>query len=170
MRFGKPFSPWNHTRHTSSPGMNQRDQGVGRRLPSLHQGDTFPTSRNSMEARYVAEWKLAWFSDSTVLCFRIGHDKPIHIYMDHPRVFNRIDNLEATLIKDKLQTTHIATAVWFGGPVPQQGGTLHMIEDILLESPRFKKHHISMLHLQANVIRTAPGLLPQCSSLCSEGE
>jgi hypothetical protein len=51
----------------------ESDQGKGRRLSSLRQGDTFPTSHNSMEARYVAEWKLAWFSDSMVLRFRLGH-------------------------------------------------------------------------------------------------
>jgi hypothetical protein len=136
------------------------DQGMGRRFPSLRQGDTFPTSRNSMEARYVAEWKLVWFSDSTVLRFRLGHDKPIHIYMDHQRVFNHIDDLEATLIVDKLQTPHTATAVWLGGPAPQQG-TLDMIEDILLASPCFKKHDILMLHLQADVIHTARGQLPR---------
>ena len=36
-----------------------------------------------------------------------------------------------------------------------------MIEDILLDSPRFKKYKISMLHLQSQIIRTAPGQLPK---------
>jgi hypothetical protein len=113
-----------------------------------------------MEARYVAEWKLAWFSDPTVLRFRLGHDKPANSYLDHQRVFSRLDELEATLIKDKLQTAQTATAVWFGGPVPQPG-TMDMIADILLDSPHFQKYAISMLHLQTEVIRTAPGQLPR---------
>jgi hypothetical protein len=112
--------------------------GMGRRLTSLQQGDQFPTSRNNMKACYIAEWRLAWFSDPTVLRFRVGHDKPIQFYLDHPRIFNRLDDLEATLLKDKLQSGHTATAVWFAGPLPQRG-TLDLIEDILLESPRFKK-------------------------------
>jgi hypothetical protein len=113
---------------------------MGRRLPSLPQGDTFPATRNSMEARYVAEWKLK------KLRFRVGHDKPIQFYLEHPRLFNRLKALEATLLQDKLQSAHTATAVWFAGPLPQQG-TLDMIEELLLASPRFQKHDISVLHL-----------------------
>jgi hypothetical protein len=73
------------------------DQGSSRRLPSLRQGEQFPLQRNSIEFRYVAEWKLAWFSDLTTVRFRIGHDKPITSYLENSRVFNRVDDLEGLL-------------------------------------------------------------------------
>jgi hypothetical protein len=48
--------------------------GLGRKLSSLRQGDTFPSSRNSMEARYVPEWKLAWLSHLESLSCALYHN------------------------------------------------------------------------------------------------
>jgi hypothetical protein len=148
-----PILPWLEPIH-----------GMGRRLPSLRQGVTFPVTRNSMEACYVAEWKLAWFSDQTILRFIVGQDKPIQFYLEHPCLFNRLEVLEATLLHDKLQPARTATAVWFAGPLPQHS-TPDMIGELLLVSPRFQKQDISMLHLQIGVIRTSPGQLPRNTPL-----
>jgi hypothetical protein len=101
---------------------------------------------------------LAWFSDLTSIRFRLGHDKLITSYLENSRVFTRVDDLESTLIKDKLQSSSTAIAVWLGGPVPQSS-SLDNIADILLDSPRFKKHNISILFLSAEIMHVTPGPL-----------
>jgi hypothetical protein len=106
----------------------------------------------------MAERKLAWFSDLTTVRFRIGYDKPITSYLENSRFFNCVDDLEGRLIRDKLQSSSTATAVWLGGPIPESS-SLDIIEDILLDSPRFRKHKISMLCLKREIIHVTPGPL-----------
>jgi hypothetical protein len=69
-------------------------QGLCRRLPALRQGDKFPQQKNSMEYRYVAKWRLAWFFYFTMVRFRLGHDKPITAYLEKLRVL-----IELTILK-----------------------------------------------------------------------
>jgi hypothetical protein len=113
----------------------------------LKQGDTPPANRYAIEQKYVEQWKIGWYSDSTELRFRLGHDKELDRYLDNSRVSNLVEEAMRTLVRDKLQTLETVSAVWFGGPIPEES-TRELIEDIILESPIFQKHGITNLEIQ----------------------
>jgi hypothetical protein len=114
MKSGKLFFPSNRTRPTFFRGSNQTkewDEGFrlfDKVIPSLPP---------------VTAWRLAtspngsWPGLPTLPSFASAldmtnqsmstltiKDKPVNVYLDHQRVFNRLDDLEATFTKDKLQT------------------------------------------------------------------
>ena len=73
---------------------------------------------------------------NTTIHFRIGHNHPINNILEDPTVNYTLDQTEVELNKDKMQCTDVATVVWLGDPIPEQG-TLDAIEQLLLESTEF---------------------------------
>ena len=99
---------------------------------------------------------MGWYTSNTTIRFRIGHNHSIDNILKDPNVNHTLDESEAELTKDKIQCTNVATAVWLGVPIPEQG-TLDAIEQLLLESTAFKAHNIDQLELVNNKIILHPG-------------
>ena len=99
---------------------------------------------------------MGWYTSNTTIRFRIGHNHPIDNILKDPNVIHTLDESEVELTKDKIQCTDVATSLWLGGPIPEQG-TLDAIEQLLLESTAFKAHNIDQLELVNNKIILHPG-------------
>ena len=67
-----------------------------------------------------------------------------------------MDNYEAELAKDKIQSTKTMIAVWLGGSIPEQA-TLDAIEQTLLESYEFQRYDINQVELLTKRIILKPG-------------
>ena len=67
-----------------------------------------------------------------------------------------MDNYEADLTKDKMQSTETAIAVWLEGPILEQA-TLEAIEQTLLESNEFQRYDIDQVELLTKRIILKPG-------------
>ena len=67
-----------------------------------------------------------------------------------------LDNYEAELTKENIQSTETAIAVWLGGPISEQT-TLEAIEQILLESDEFQRYNINQVELLTKRIILKPG-------------
>ena len=50
------------------------------------------------------------------------------------------------MLKDKIQCTDTANAVWIEGPIPVQS-TLEVIEHTLIESKEFQRYNIDLMEL-----------------------
>jgi hypothetical protein len=78
------------------------------------------------------------------------------------KVCNLVEEAMGSLYKDKLQTSETVSAVWMGGPLPDEA-TCELIEETILDSSIFKSNGITNLELQALPVRTKKGALPKGS-------
>ena len=66
--------------------------------------------------------------------------------MEDPNLSYILDNYEADVARNKIQSTETALAVWLGGLIPDQS-ILETIEHILLDSTQFKRLDIDQVQL-----------------------
>ena len=127
----------------------------------LTNGDLAKTlTKKAINDKYIAPLQMGWYTSDTTIRFRIGHNHPIDDILEDPNVIHILDETEAELTKDKIQSTDVATAVWLGGPIPEQS-TLDAIEQLLLDSPVFKEYKIDQLELVNKKIILHPGKQPR---------
>ena len=81
----------------------------------------------------------------------MGHNHTIVSLLEDSNLIYILDNYEAELTKDKIQSTETAIAVWLGGPISEQA-TLHAIEKTLLESDNFQRYDIDQVELSTKLI------------------
>ena len=62
---------------------------------------------------------MGWFTADTKIRFRLGHNQIIVSLLEDPNLSYILDNYEADLTKDKIQSKDMAIAVWLGGPIPE---------------------------------------------------
>ena len=105
-----------------------------------------PPQKKALNDRYIQMLQMGWFTADTKICFRLGHNQTIASLLEDPNLIYILDNYEAELTKDKIQSTETAIAVWLGGPIPEQT-TLEAIEQTLLESKEFQRYDIDQVEL-----------------------
>ena len=79
---------------------------------------------------------MGWFTVNTKIRFRLGHNQTIASLLEDSNLVYILDNYEADLTKDKIQSTETTIIVWFGEPIPKQA-TLEAIEQTFLKSNEF---------------------------------
>ena len=127
----------------------------------LKNGDLAKTlTKKAINDKYIEPLQMGWYTSNTTIRFRIGHNHPIDDILEDPNVIHILDESEAELTKDKIQSTDVATAVWLGGPIPEQS-TLDAIEQLLLDSTAFKEQNIDQLELVVKKIILHPGKQPR---------
>lgn len=123
----------------------------------LKNGDlSKPLTKKAINDKYIETLQMGWYTSNTTIRFRIRHNHSIDNILKDPNGNHTLDESEAELTKDKIQCTNVATAVWLGVPILEQG-TLDAIEQLLLESTAFKAHNIDQLELVNNKIILHPG-------------
>jgi hypothetical protein len=132
------------------------------KIPVIKQGDTPPSNRFGVEQKYVENWAIGWFADSTQIRFRIGHEKDLDKYLSSSKVCNLVEESMGLLYKDKLQTSETVPAVWMGGPIPDEA-TRELIKETILASSIFKSNGITNLELQVLPVRIKKGTPPKGS-------
>ena len=95
------------------------------------------TKIKSINNRYIALLQMGWFTVDTKIRFRLGHNQIIASLLEDPNLVYILDNYEADLTKDKIQSTETTITVWFGEPIPKQA-TLEAIEKRFLNLMNFK--------------------------------
>jgi hypothetical protein len=147
------------SRNTYILSWHERDAS---KFPVIKQGDTTPSNRFGVEQKYVENWVIGWFADSTQIRFRIGHEKDLGKYLSSSKVCNHVEELMGSLYKDKLQMLETFPAVWMGGPIPDEAKR-ELIEETILGSSIFTSHGITNLELQVLPVRIKKGSLPKGS-------
>jgi len=99
---------------------------------------------------------MGWFTVDRKIRFRLGHNQTISSLLEYLNLIYILDNYEAELTKDKIQSTETAIAVWLGEPVLKQA-TLNAIEHALLESNEFQRYDIDQVELLTKQIILKPG-------------
>ena len=117
---------------------------------------TKPPKKKALNDRYIDMLQMGWFTADTKIRFRVGHNQTIASLLEDPNLVYILDNYDAALTKDKIQSTETAIAVWLGGPIPAQA-TLEAIEQTLLESTEFKRYDIDQVELLIKRIILKPG-------------
>ena len=84
---------------------------------------------------------MGWFTVDRKIRFRLGHNQTISSLLEDLNLIYILDNYEAELTNDKIQSTETAIAVWLGELVLRQV-TLNAIEHTLLESNDFQRYDI----------------------------
>ena len=141
----------------------------------LKNGDFAKTlTKKAINDKYIEPLQMGWYTSDTTIRFRIGHNHPIDDILEDPNVIHILDEEESELTKDKIQSIDVATAVWLGGPIPEQS-TLDAIEQLLPDSPVFKEYKIDQLELVDKKIILHLGKQPrgeknnQCDSCACPG-
>ena len=152
---------------------HERDEN---KFPPIRQASTKPASRFAIEQKYVEEWKIGWYSDSTTIRFRIGHEKEIDHYLGNTRLCTLVEESMGSLVKDKLQSSETVAAVWLAGPIPEES-TRELIEETILAANIFTSNHITDFELQILPIRIKKGALQKGAkrvkaihAVCSMGD
>jgi hypothetical protein len=147
------------SRNTYILSWHERDAN---KFPVIKQGDTPPSNRFGVEQKYVENWAIGWFADSTQIRFHIGHEKDLDKYLSSSKVCNLVEESMGLLYKDKLQTSETVPAVWMGGPIPDEA-TQELIEETILTSSIFTSNGITNLELQVLPVRIKKGSLSKGS-------
>jgi hypothetical protein len=117
------------------------------KCPVIKQGDTPPSNRFGVKQKYVENWGIGWFADSMQIRFHIGHEKDLNKYLSSSKVCNLVEESMGLFYKDKLQTSETVSAVWMGGPIPDEA-TQELIEETILASSIFTSNGVTNLKLQ----------------------
>ena len=86
----------------------------------------------------------------------MGHNQTIASLLEDPNHIYILDNYEAKLTKEKIQSTETAITVWLGGQISEHA-TLEAIEETLLESDEFQRYDIDQVELLTKWIILKPG-------------
>ena len=89
---------------------------------------------------------MGWFTSNTTIHFRLSHNLSIDAILEDPYLSYSLDNFEADLTRDNIESIDTAIAVWMGGPIPEYI-TVEAIKQILLDSTEFKSLKVYQFQL-----------------------
>ena len=112
--------------------------------------------KKAMNDQYIELLQIWWFTADTKIRLWLRHNQTIASLLKDPNPIYILDNYEADLTKDKMQSTETAIAVWLEGPILEQA-TLEAIEQTLLESNEFQRYDIDQVELLTKRIILKPG-------------
>ena len=65
--------------------------------------------------KYIELLQMEWFATNTIIRLLLGHNISIDAILEDPNLSNILNNDEADLTRDKIQSTETAIAAWLGG-------------------------------------------------------
>ena len=72
-------------------------------------------TKNAVNDKYIKLILIGWFARSTIIRFRLGYNLSIDAILEDPHFSYTLDNYEANLTREKIQSTETAITVWLGG-------------------------------------------------------
>ena len=72
-------------------------------------------TKNAVNDKYIKLILIGWFARSTIIRFRLGYNLSIDAILEDPHFSYTLDNYEADLTREKIQSTETAITVWLGG-------------------------------------------------------
>ena len=112
-------------------------------------------TKKAVNDKYIELLQMGWFATHTIIRFRLGHNLAVDAILEDPNLSYILDNYEADLTCDKIQSTETAIAVWLGG-IPEQA-TLEERKQISLDSTEFQRLDIDQVQLMMKRIVLKPG-------------
>ena len=70
-----------------------------------------PPPKKAINDRYIEHLQIGWFTADTKIRFRLGHNQTIASLLEDPNHIYILDNYEAKLTKEKIQSTETAITV-----------------------------------------------------------
>jgi hypothetical protein len=128
------------------------------KIPSLSSSSTLPTSKARLEGKFLPEIKMAWSSwtESTTFRFILGHTKPISEYLENTSLLRKLDTLEVSLQKEKIQSSRRAIAGYLAGPLIT-GDTAEDLANILQLKAIFHLNGVTEVEIREDFITTQRG-------------
>ena len=84
-------------------------------------------TKKAVNDKYIELLQIGWFTSNTTIIFRLGYNLSIDATLEDPNISYILDNHEADLTHDKIQSIDTTITVWLGGPISEQA-TLEAIE------------------------------------------
>ena len=68
-------------------------------------------TKKAVNDKYIELLQMGWFTSNTTIRFRLGHNISIDAILEDANLSYSLDNFDADLTRDKIQSTYTAIAV-----------------------------------------------------------
>ena len=75
--------------------------------------------KQAVNDKFIELLQMGWFIANTKLRFRLGYIQPIASILEDPNLIYILNNHEAYLTRDNMQSIDTIISVWFGEPITE---------------------------------------------------